>query len=221
MIQKFYSPACLILVLLFGCLLSNCRKDNLVVISGQIIDPNQSGPVSGAKVEIWTQYIEDGIFMVNYVLDGTLLTGTDGKFLFNLKEKSYTGIRLVFSKEGYYGFESALDLEQVKNGNGYADEYFMLPQARLNISIRNIEPFNADDYFEFRILNGFSGCEFCCKSDRYQFYGQDVDQVIDCHTSGHLDLQIQWTRRKNGEQVTGTKSYFIKEFETNFIELHY
>jgi len=199
----------------------SCRKESFLPVSGLIKDPNQSIPVDNVKVELWTQQIEGGIFTANYVLAGSLITSPDGKFLFNLEKKSFTGIRLIFTKQGYHSLESQLDLEKVKSDQGYYVEYQLFPKASLQIRIKNKEPLNSMDYFEFRILNGYTSCEECCKGELFQFSGMNVDQTIFCQTAGHQDILIQWSKRKNGEQIFKTDHFFIKAFETNLIEFYY
>jgi len=221
MSYRFPAAVCFVLMILVGLIGSACSKEDLIPVSGLITDPNQAIPVEGAKVEIWTQQIEGGIFTANYVLAGSAITGIDGTFLFNLENKNYTGIRLKLGKEGYYGWEPEINLDKIKTDHSFYAVYQLLPGAVLKIRVKNSEPFGSDDYFEFRILNGYSGCEECCKGEKYQFTGMDVDQTIDCKTSGHQDILIQWSKRKNGEQIFKTDSYFVKAFQETGIELNY
>jgi len=211
----------LVFILLLGLLLNGCRKENFIPVSGLITDPNQAIPVAGVNVEIWTQQIESGIFSANYILAGTIITGSDGKFLLNLENENYTGIRLIFSKEGYFGWETDLNLDLVKNDHRYFAEYQLLPKATLQIRVKNSKPYNSDDYFEFRILNGYSVCEACCKGEKYQFAGMDIDLTIDCQTVGHQNIIFQWSKRKNGEQIFKTEIHFIKAFETTVIRFDF
>lgn len=221
MVYKYSKTIRFVVIVLVSFMLCTCRKENSIVVSGLITDPNQAIPVERVKVELWTQQIEGGIFAANYILAGTITTGSDGKFLFTIDEKNFTGIRLIFSKEGYYGWETEVNLEKVKNDHSSYAEYQLLPKAWLHIQVKNSQPFNVDDYFEFRILNGYSGCEECCKGEKYQFTGMDVDQTIDCLTVGNQTILIQWSKRKNGEQIFKTENYFIKAFESTDIEFNY
>jgi hypothetical protein len=221
MVHKFSAHAPIVLVFLVSILMMSCRKENFIPISGLITDPNQAIPVENAKIEIWTQHIEGGIFEANYTLISTVTTGLDGTFLFNLENKNFTGIRLIFSKQGYFGWQADLNIEKVKSSQSYYAEYLLLPRARLHIRVVNSFPVNSNDYFEFRILNGYSDCEECCKAEKYQFTGLNIDQTIDCQTVGHQFTLIQWSKNKNGEQTSKTESYFINAFETSEIELKY
>jgi hypothetical protein len=207
MIDKLKRWVYLIFPALAVCLVCSCRKESI--------------PVDGVEVELWTQQIEGGIFTANYVLAGTTSTGNDGKFGFVLEKANYTGIRLNFNKKNYFVWVAELNMEEIKNDQSYYAEYQLLPKAWLKIRVKNNEPFGLDDYFEFRILNGYSGCEECCKGEKYQFTGMDIDETIDCQMAGHQEILIQWSMRKNGEQIIRTDSYFIKAFETTGIELIY
>jgi hypothetical protein len=214
-IGKFSISALLCLFLL------SCAKEDLVPVAGFISDPNQSMPVGGVKVELWTQQIEDGIFAANYVLAGTDTTGSDGKFQFAIEKKQFTGMYLIISKTGYFGYQAEIKVEKVNSDNSYNADYQLLPKAMIQVRIKNSAPFNSADYFEFRILNGFTGCQDCCKGDKYQFYGMDVDQTVDCQTIGHQFIQIQWLKRRNGEQTTNTERFFVNAFETTGIDFNF
>lgn len=221
MANKNLIHACSLIIVMIAALFMGCKKDDPVVISGLILDPNQQIPVEGVTVEVWTQQIEGGIFAANYKLAATFITLQDGKFLFNLESLNYTGIRLIFKKEGYFGWESDINMDKVKTDHGHHAQYQLLPKALLHIRVVNAEPFNADDFFEFRILNGFSTCEECCKAEKYQYSGMNIDQTVECQTAGHLNLVIQWSKRKNGEQVFKTETIFVKAFETTDINFNY
>lgn len=207
--------------LLLGLFLTSCRKDEQLSVSGLVTDPNQDIPVSQAKVEIWTQQIESGVLSVNYILAGTAYAGADGRFQFELQNKNYTGIRLIISHDGYFGIQSEVDLGTLKNDRQFFAEYFLIPEAFLRIHVQNSDPFDSGDFFDFRIINGYNECEDCCKGVKYEFSGRDIDQVIDCRTSGNREIQIQWSKRKNGLQVYKNEIFFIKAFETTLIELSY
>jgi hypothetical protein len=211
----------LAIILMLAGILSGCRKEETIVISGLMFDPNQEIPVGQVKVELWTQEIEGGIFSANYVLYETVNTGNDGMFIFNPEKKNYTGIRLIFSKEGYYGWEADVNIDKVNQEKSHYAEYQLLPEARLRIRVKNTQPFDADDYFEFRILNGYTSCAECCKGEKYQFTGSGIDQTIDCRSAGHQDILIQWSKRKNNEQVIKTESFFIEAFKTTEINFNY
>jgi protocatechuate 3,4-dioxygenase beta subunit len=75
MIKKQSLSVRLVCIVLLGLLLNGCRKEDFIPVSGLITDPNLAIPVEGAKVELWTQQIEGGIFAANYVLAGTNSTG--------------------------------------------------------------------------------------------------------------------------------------------------
>jgi hypothetical protein len=221
MVFKYSLAVRFVLIVIMGCMHNGCRKDSSISVSGLITDPNQAIPVEGVKVELWTQQIEAGIFSANYIQAGTASTGSDGRFLFNIDNKNYTGIRLIFSRDGYYGWETEVNLDKLKNDLSHYAEYQLLPKALLQIRVKNNEPFNSDDYFEFRILNGYSSCPECCKGEKYQFTGMVVDQTITCQTAGCQEILIQWSKRKNKEQIFKTENIFIKAFETTNIELNY
>jgi hypothetical protein len=210
-------------LLLFALLLANaaCKKEEGLIISGTMTDPNQSIKVVGAMVEVWTQRIISGVFEANFRLAGEQVTGVDGKFEIKLESENYTGIKLIISKSGYFGWESLLNLEDFNNNKGHNAEYQLIPKAWLVIHIYNKEPFDFGDYFDIRLLNPYTNCEECCKGNDYEFIGMDINQTIECISAGHQDLIFQWSKRKNKEQVVKTESIFVKALDTTRIELIY
>lgn len=221
MFTKHFIYSGFVAISLLSLLSYSCRKEDLITVSGLLTDPNQGKPVAGVKVELWTQQIDAGIFSANYVLASSDSTGSDGKFLFNLENKNYTGIRQKFSKAGYFGWDADVNMDKLNADNGFYAEYQLLPQARLQIHVKNVSPVNSSDYFEFRIMNGYTVCEECCKGEKYQFAGMEIDQTIECLTAGHQDIYIQWSKRKDDEQIFKTESYFVKAFEITGIWLNY
>jgi len=201
--------------------LAGCAKKDRIEISGTLLDPNQGISVSGAKVELWTRLIESGVFTANYHLEETQVSDKEGKFSFDLPVKNWTGIRLVFSKRGYYGWEYEVNMNQVNNYHAVTSDFQLLPKAWAKFLVKNNNPFDDSDYFEFRIMNGYTGCDICCHGEKYQFFGLAVQQDILCQLVGHQDVIIQMSTRKNGEQVFSTRSWFVPAFDTTEIELYY
>jgi hypothetical protein len=206
----------LILVAFFGC-----RKSDHYFVSGLLFDPKQGIEIEKAKVEVWTQQLKSGVFEANFKLAGEQLTGRDGLFGFELESEKYTAVKLKFSKGGYYGLEIQVNPENLLQDDGYYAEYEMLPEAWIKFHIVNNEPFDTNDFFEYRLLNANISCEDCCTEDRLQFFGLEVNQYFFCKALGHHDLIVQWTKRKDKQQIYKTESFFIKAFDTTLIELYY
>lgn len=198
-----------------------CSRDEAYRITGLLTDTNRAVPVAGAKVAVWTQKIESGVYTADYRNVGETVTGDDGRFAYALENATYTGVRLVFSKKGYFGWQADVNVNALSKSEPQFSKYQMVPKAWLKIRVRNGEPFDESDYFEYRLLNAYSDCEGCCPRDTWRFYGMEVDQVYRCMTAGHQDLVIQYSKRKNNVQEIMSQTFFLKEFDTTGIELIY
>jgi hypothetical protein len=209
------------LILASVILAGSCKKEEYMEISGLMTDPNRAGPVQGVRVELWTQKLESGIFSANYHLEGSLETGIDGRFSFNPAFKNYTSVNLIFSHDNYFGWETTVNADVLLNNRKHFAEYQILPKAWIEFHVVNADPFDNGDYFDFRLLNGFTGCEECCRSEKYQFAGMAVDQMILCQIAGHQNVLIQWSKRKDDEQVFKTDLFFIEAFDTTKIGFTY
>jgi hypothetical protein len=201
--------------------LSGCKKGDQYYVAGIVKDPNQGIDVAGVSVEVWTQRIKSGVFEADYKLAGQQTTGEDGKFQFELESASYTGVKLIFSRDGYFGWEAPVNVAALTKEPGQYTQYQMLPKAWILFHIYNRDPFDSADYFEYRLLNAYSDCDECCQEELNQFYGMEVDQNVRCISAGYQDLVVQWSKRKNKEQVFNTESFFIKAGDTTRIELIY
>ena len=210
--------ACLTCLLM---IMQGCKKTDIVEVSGKMYDPNQEVPIEGVRVELWTQSIESGIYSANFSHMGTELSGADGNFLFDVENKNWAAMRIHFSKENYYSWEHNVNMEDIKNLHSSHLVYQMLPKAWIKFHIQNTQSVDQNDYFEFRLMNGYTGCEECCHGEKYQFSGISVDQTIICQVTGHMEIMIQWSKRKDGEQRYQTDTYFVSAFDTTSIHFMY
>jgi hypothetical protein len=201
--------------------LSGCKKEAPYVISGQMIDPNQSIYVGGVKVELWVQKVKSGVYEANFQQVDEQVTGSDGKFVFKPESASYAAIRLVFSRKGYFGWQVEVNTSSLTKEEGQYIQYQMIPQAWIAVHVVNSQPFDSGDYFDYRLMNAYTDCDQCCSENKYQFFGMEIDQTVNCMTAGAQDLVIQWSKRKNNEQILKTQSFYIQPFDTTRIDLEY
>ena len=97
----------------------------------------------------------------------------------------------------------------------------MMPKAWIQISVKNVNPIDFKDYFDFRIMNGFTNCEFCCSGETMQFQGMDVDEDIVCQMIGHQDVNIRWNSSKGADRYGNIKLVFLPSFDTTRVEFNY
>ena len=197
------------------------KKEETIVISGNLVDSNQGIDIEGVKVELWAQKLESGIYSAHYDNHGTEFTDQQGKFSFDLENNTYASVKLTFSKSDYYSWEYEIDGDVIKSNYFHNETYQMQPKAWLQISVKNENPVDLQDYFDFKILNGFTDCEFCCTGEIMIFRGMDVNEDVICQMVGHQDILIRWNSKKAGKQTGDTKSVFIPAFDTLKLELVY
>jgi len=212
----------MILLILLAISVSFCRKnEEVIVISGKVIDQGQNNPLEGARVELWAQKVESGIYSANYDSYGAAITDNEGNFSFDLPNNTYISVKLNFSKTNYYAWEYEIDGEVLRNDFLHHETYQMQAKAWIQFIIRNGDPVDSGDYFEFRIMNGYVDCENCCTSETMIFTGTGIDQDFICQMAGHTDVAIRWNSRKGGEQKGNTELYFIPSFDTTRVEFVY
>ena len=207
----------LLVVLAISCK----KKEDFITVSGKMTDPNQGIDIEGVKVDLWAQKIESGIYSAHYDNYGTLLTDEKGDFSFELENNTYASVKLSFSKKDYYYWEYEIDGDVIKNNYLHNKTYQMQAKAWLQILIKNENPIDFQDYFDFKILNGFTDCEFCCTDETKIFRGMDVDQEIVCQMIGHEEILLRWNSKKEGKQTGDLKRMFLPAFDTLRVELIY
>ncbi len=221
MISKIGGIKAIVLIVI-GSILASCNKDSEEVsLGGNLISLNEGVKIEGVLVEIYTRKIESGIYSANYELHGTTNTDANGDFHFDLPNKSWASIKLLFSKEGYFNWDYELEGDLIDDTEGYYESFSLEPKAWVKFALKNNQPVDENDHFDYRIVNTTRNCDACCTSAKRLFQGDLVNEEFICLVVGHQELLIQWNLLKGGVQTGGTDNYFITAFDTTLIELFY
>ncbi len=207
---------------MISVLLLSCNKhEELIVISGRMVDPKQNINIQGVKVEVWAQKIEYGIYSAHYDNYGSQLSSSTGEFSFELENLTYASVKLSFSKDNYYFWEYEIDGDVIKNNLVHNETYQMQAKAWIQFIIKNENPVDIRDYFDFRIMNGITQCETCCLGETFKFNGTGVDEEFICQMVGYEDVSIMWNSCKGSVQTGNVELFFIPAFDTTRIEFIY
>lgn len=218
---KSYSINLFLLVLIFGFLSSCHKNEEFVSIAGTVLSLNENSTVANVKVELYTRKIESGIYSANYDLFEIIESDEDGKFEFLLPNKTWSSVKIFFSKDGYFNFEHEIEGDILRSSAGFNEDFNLDPKAWLKFKIQNIDTALDSDIFDYRILNGTRNCELCCTSTRQVFEGVGVDVETICKVIGHQEILIHWNTTSDGVTTGKQEIYFVPAFDTTLIEFHY
>lgn len=219
--KHIISPKLYILVILF-LMFSSCQKqEDFLLIKGSIISINEGVSLEGVVIELYTRELQSGIYSANYKLFNELTTASDGNFVFTLPRRTWASVHLLFSKPGYFNWDFEIEGDVLKSDSGFDEVFSLDPKSWLNFEIRNANPVNGSDSFEYRIMNGTADCEKCCTGNSQSFSGMDVNENGICEIIGSQDIIIQWNLFRNGQNTGGSNSYFIPPGDTALINFAY
>ena len=214
--KYMFIPLLLLIILLGGE-----RTAETIQIAGTLVDSIQKINIEDVTVELYTRKIENGIYSANYDLASSINTSADGRFSFELSNRTWASIKLFFLKEGYFNWEYEIEGDILKRDMGIDEVYNMQAKAWLQFSIKNGSPTDSNDLFDFRLINAPDNCQECCSSDNNTYLGMLVNEDFICLAIGHQDVIVQWNKIKADVQTGGTDRFFASAFDTTLIEYVY
>jgi hypothetical protein len=214
----------LMLFAVFFSIVQSCKKKNdKLTISGLVYNTNENNTMKDVQVILFAQKISNGTFSSNYETIGSGTTGTDGKFSFTLDNIRVLSYRLTFNKFNYFDLIKDLRGDVVSKGGEYKKSYEIYPCAFLKLRIKNVSPYNAQDYMSYRLNftedkpTGFE----CCSDSVSTFHGKNIDIIRKCKTYGNQNIEINWNYTKHNITQIRTTNITCIPFDTSSVELFY
>ncbi|MFH2142543.1 MAG: hypothetical protein ABIJ97_08985 [Bacteroidota bacterium] len=214
MIRIFF--LCLIIVV-FSCK----KKEDKILLSGTISDPNKNSVISDVKINLSAQLIENGTWNSNYTNLTEVFSDSEGKFDIETANVRASKFKLTLFKENYILNEVFIDQENIIANELYEDNFNIYSESHLTIFVINQYPFNSNDYLKYRILNGTISCTECCDDEYLSFTGQSINDTISCTIPGNQQITIEWQVIKNSNPANYTQNIDIQEFTTSEFSIIY
>lgn len=198
-----------------------CRKGNDIslVIEGNVLDYRNDWGVSGVNVRLDEQVIEGGTLTSAFGTVTNVTTDADGFFRIEFPRKNALKYRLRLTKDGYFGDEVEINPDDINPEDPYSTQLTLIPEAEIEVTLRNANPESASDFMRFRKLNAFFECA-CCTNDFVNCYGNAVDTTFTCTLYGDYQLTYIYTVYRS-EVTEVVDSIFCPAFHTTQLTIEY
>ena len=202
-------------------LASSCRENNEIslVIEGQILDSRNNWGVSDVNVRLDEKVIEGGTLTSAFGTVTSVTTNADGYFRIEFPRKNALSYRLRLTKTGYFSNEFEINPDDVNSDAPYSTNLTIIPQAEIQVNLRNVSAESDADFMRFRKLNAFFECA-CCNNDFVNCYGASVDTSFTCTLFGDHNLSYIYTVYRS-EVTEVVDSIFCPAFHTTELTIEY
>ncbi|MFH2095301.1 MAG: hypothetical protein ABIJ16_06335 [Bacteroidota bacterium] len=197
------------------------KKDENILISGLIQDPLKEEVVSGVRVILSGQIFESGTYNATYTKLEEVISGSDGKFSFDLENQKIGNFKLSFFKDRYFESSSIFSSEDVVRGEDYYDVYPVYNQSVLILYIKNNWPQNSGDYMKYTIQGEMLICSLCCGNSDNEFNGTSINLTRSCQIPGNQHIIIKRDVVKNENPTVHYDTLFIQAFDTTSLNIYY
>jgi hypothetical protein len=181
-------------VSLFSC---QKQEENPSTVFGYAFDKFTQEPILGAEVHLFQSEFTSFFSPDRITFLETTLSDKDGFFEFQFEELDFPFSHFVYVEEHGF-FPEQKDAE--KNM-----EILLEPQANIQLHIKNVNPFNEDDYLA---INSPCGAYF--------FHGKEIDTTIQCAIFYNRNSAMSFAITKNNQVEEIIDRIFIEYGENNF-----
>lgn len=203
----------IIVMFFFLLILLSCNKKEQYIrtkVYGVIKDYYSEQPIANATVGVY----RNNSFYNPYVDDtvATTLTNSDGEYEIKFharKEDGYSyGVYVSKEPEGYN--ESSIATINKKHSNEC--NYSVKGRAWLCVHVKNISPYNEQDYIKISAWPASSG---------HIAYGVNVDTNYFFYAKGSNDIHIGWFVKKNSIIQYYADTIYCPSLDTTYFTIYY
>ncbi|NBX38039.1 MAG: carboxypeptidase regulatory-like domain-containing protein [Flavobacteriia bacterium] len=195
-------------------LLTSCKKGaGSFTLEGQITDDSFGTALAGATVQLHRIYSGTN----QSSLEGTFLTGNDGKYHFTFPRTRTEKYILKVFKPQYFDQSITINYSQLQLNQPNLADVHTTAKSWIRLRIVNTNP-NVSDQMQFIRQLGKSGCDACCIGGMQHFYGA-VDTSIYCINDGNFPYSIEYAVYNTSN--TGILSEITLPFDTTTLYLTY
>lgn len=209
-------------ILLFSLLtLVACNRNDVegMQIHGKIRDSRNSAGVAGVSVEVQEKIVESGALNGSFQFAAQVNTDGSGNYTADFERNNALIYKMNFTKQGYFSKAQEINPDNLTPGVAYTVNQTLVPEAFVQVNIRNANPLTEDDFMRFRYVNANFDCE-CCNNAWTEFEGTMVDSSFTCRMHGDYMLYYTYEVTRVEEEVF-TDSVFCHAFQTTVIDIDY
>lgn len=205
-------------------LLISCKKEDKreeVVFKGNVAVEFVDETAANIDVIVYGKVYESGSFNTTSKKLGSSTTDHNGDYEVTIPSQNYVELSIKAESEKFFPHLQNLNVDAIENNEDNEVDFSVKPKATLRITIRNANPFNHEDYAEYRNFRTFDDCA-CCSGSPIEFFGTDVDTTFSCDLyGGHYMLYRLRYNRTFDQTIDIIDSILCEPFETTELELNY
>ncbi len=216
--MKYLKNILLFFIILLITLTYSCKKDSkTLTIKGSINSSDEN--TADISISILGKKVKAGAFNANFQTLKTGKTDASGNYSIEIEKENISEYKISISKYKYFTIEDVFYSSNFKDGV-FSKNYTINPSAEITIIVKNTTPSDNTDFFRYKITSGYINTIGSC-SEISEFKGTDIDEEYTCNVIGTQNAVFEWTKAKNGNTTTGTKSVFCDVDSENLIEFYY
>ncbi|HRS53357.1 MAG TPA: hypothetical protein P5250_01465 [Bacteroidales bacterium] len=210
-------------IILEAFILNTCKKDKTATftLKGIVLDKSYGNVVTDAKITLWANKIQTGIYSSGYEELTTFYTDKNGEYNVNVKLQKTAGYKISIRKYNYFDYDQTIPADNFQPGGSYYTSYSIAPVGYITIRAVNKFPYNKNDFISYRFTNGYLDCFSCCNNVTIKGYGENFDSTYTCMAVGGTQLIISWNVIKNGQYFYNNNPIYCKPFDTTYFEISY
>jgi len=197
------------------------KKHNDINFSGRVINPGNNQAVSDAKVTIASTSVQSWVYNSNFQDIETTNSGHDGGFSFNFANQAANAYRIYIFKNNYFTNTTVINATEVTPEEPYFADFELIPEAMINLNIKNTSPLDSADRILFKILRNTVSCINCCPQGYIEGKGPTFDTTIVCKTYGDMYFVVESNITKGTQTEIRRDSVFMTPFESSGLNIFY
>ncbi len=202
-----------IILLLF--LFVSCNKNNKeIIITGTVKSNSTSVNLQGVNIILSGKVIESGKWTNSYSQLATTTSDNTGKYTLKLDAVRVSEYKLSFIKENYIDDVRNMQPDEISIDNDNIINVNLDIKSFLNISVKNINPVNDNDYISLTLSGYFKTCTSCCSDEKFEFKGTNISQNILCICPGNQNVVLTWDVLKAGSVNSYSDTLFVSDNDT-------
>jgi hypothetical protein len=198
---------------------TSCKKDTIqYTFQGVVSETVNQQPISEADIAIFQKPFNNSITSAYYELAGSSTSNSNGIFDLTFDRTKVTEFLIEISKEGYFGYESLLNSDEVSSDEINLISAKLDSKSWIEFDIENVPPNNITDDFTMIFYNYRPDCEECATSD-YNYMPGIVDTTFRIVSTAGQYFNFTYIDVESGNSYHD--SIFMTPFDTTNYSIVY
>ncbi len=221
MLLKNFFLKKLIIILLAIVFLSCNKKEENIIIGGIITGNYKTETIANANIVLMAKLMESSSYSSTFTTLETVYTDEKGEYIINIEAVRATEYKISVFKENYFDKTEIYSPDDISISEENSINIFLNSIAYIKINVNNLLPAIASDYMFFSIFGLTENCYDCCSEEKFEFYGENVSEIIKCKIPGNQDVAIQWNVKSGSDMILYKDTFFVNKFDTTSYNINY